>query len=144
MRRWPPFGRTEVVFAPAVSGSGTLIPAASGFIYSIKSLVVTALGSPASAAFSDVSGVFKNVSALAGTTTQCDIPGGLELPIGSRLDVFTTAGADVTVYYCLVDETVSIAKNQARANTYNAWKAQKAAGQNAIRVPNRFGGQVEG
>ncbi|TFH25936.1 hypothetical protein E4G67_00015 [Candidatus Bathyarchaeota archaeon] len=143
MRRWPPFGKTEKVFALAVVGSGVLIPAAPGMIYSIKSISVTALGAPASAAFSDVSGVFENVSALAGTTIQHDIP-SLELPIGSPLNVFTTAAADITVFYCLVDETVSISKNQARANTYNAWKAQKAARENAIRAPNRFGTQTEG
>ena len=143
MRRDPPFEKLIPAYDPSVTGFTNLIPAASGMIIDLQSLVITSNGAAGTATFSVNGTPFKTLGVGANLSESCVI-GSYELPIGSGLDVTTSTDMAVTAWYGLVDETTPITKEQARANTYNAWKAQKAAGRDAIRVPNRFGGQVEG
>jgi len=143
MRRDPPFGKLIPAYDPSVTGFKNLIPAASGTVIDLQSVVIASNGAAGTATFSTNGTPFKTLAVPANGSADCEI-GSYELPIGSGLDVTTTTSMAVTAWYGLVDETTPIIKEQARANTYSAWKSQKALGQNAIRTPNRFGNQVEG
>lgn len=143
MRRWPPFSKKVSAYDPSVNGTEVLIPAVSGIAIDLCLLTAASNGGAGTATFSSAGVPFKTVSVPANGTADCNL-GSYELPIGSGLEVTTSTDMAITALHSLVDETAPITKEQARANTYNAWKAQKAARQHAIRTPNRFGGQVEG
>jgi hypothetical protein len=145
MRRDPPFEKLVPYNVSSVSGTAAVTPDTSGVIWSVDQLTVASNGPAGSASFhwGSTGPAFKTLSIPAGGTEGC-VLGGLEGPIGSGLYVTTTADMNVTAIVTLVDETSPITKEQARANTYSAYKAQKAAGLHAVRTPNRFGDQTEG
>ena len=143
MRRDPLLSKTIATYNPSASGLVSLVPSASGMAIDLQSLTATSLGAAGTIELSVAGTPFKLVAVPANGTETCFL-GSYELPIGSGLDVNTSTGMAVTALYSLVDETTSITKEQARANTYFAWKSQKTLKQNAIRTPNRFGTQTEG
>lgn len=147
-RRDPPLGKIIPAYDASVDGFIKLIPPSGRDVIALQSLQVASNGAAGTAEFAicdTASGLspFKTLAVEANGTAECAIL-GYELPIGSGLAVTTTTDMAVTAWHGIVDESLPITKEQARTNTYNAWKAQKAAGQHAIRTPNRFGGQVEG
>lgn len=142
MRRDPPFEAVHPAYLSALSGSGTLISGVADTCFALQSLTVASLGAAGTATF-DLNGTPKTLAVSANGTAECFL-GGLELPASGSLDVVTTTPMDISALYSLVDHTPGVTKEQARADAYNAYVAACAAGQKAIRAPNRFGGQVEG
>lgn len=142
-RRDPDWAVSVPAHFPSVVGATGLLPAVSGCAYNLRTITATSNGGAGTATFS-VAGQTIDVAAVPAGGTEQLVFINYEVPAGSGLDVTTTTDMAITVWYSKIDASAPITKEQARANTYNAWKAQKAAGQHAIRTPNRFGGQVEG
>lgn len=142
-RRDPDWAKSIPAHFPSVIGATGLLPAVNGCAYNLRTVTVASNGGAGSATLSVGGQTIDTVAVPANGTDQL-VYINYELPIGSGLDVTTTTDMAITAWYSKVDESAPITKEQARANTYNAWKTQKAAGQHAIRTPNRFGGQVEG
>lgn len=144
MRRWPPLEKTLNAYDPSVVGFQSLIAGASGIILEVRTLIAASNGEAGTAEFTSNGTGFKSLAVPQSGTVECQIPNGYELLLGSGLEVLTSTDMAITVWYTTVDERSPVTKVAARTNTYNAYLAQKAANQQAIRVPNRFGGQVEG
>lgn len=142
-RRDPDLAKSIPSYIPSVIGPTGLLPAISGCAYLLRSVTVASNGGAGTAVLSIAGIDFETIAVEAGATEQVSYV-NYELPIGSGLDVTTSTDMALTAWYSKVDETPGITKGQARANTYNAWKTQRAAGEQAIRAPNRFGTQVEG
>lgn len=146
-RRDPPLGKVIPAYNASVNGLVTLIAPSGRNVVDLKSLSIASNGGAGTAEFAITNGVsqspFKTLAVAANASAECTI-GGYELPIGSGLAVTTTTDMAITAWHSVIDESLPLTKEQARTNTHNMWKAQKAAKQNAIRTPNRFGDQVEG
>jgi len=142
MRRDPTFAEVHPAYLAALTGSGVLISGVADTGLSLQSISIVSLGAAGTATF-DLNGVPKTLAVPADGSAECMLF-GTELPASGSLNVVTTTSMDVSALYILIDHTLGITKEQARANTYNAYVAAYAAGRKAIRAPNRFGGQVEG
>jgi len=136
MRRTLP-GAVIPTYASGISGSATIISGVANVGLSLQEVMITSLGAAGTAVFSSNGVTIVTLGVSANSTERF---GGIELPAGSGLDVFTSTPMDITSLHSVIDHTPGITKSAARLASYQA----SLLSPRATRVPNRFGGQVEG
>lgn len=121
---------TEQQAAVAAPGSVLLSPA-SGIVVDPRSVVLAAGGGAVQAELQSNGVTFLHLDVPAGSSQPIYFPEGLELAIGSGVELVTDAAVDVTFYYCLHDENPGITKVASRAASFS--------NVTVTRTPNQYG-----
>lgn len=142
-RRDPALEAQITAYNPTLNGDAVMVAPQSGIALAPSLFSIASLGVAGTAEFRSNGVGFKTLAVPANGSASCPLA-GLELAIGSGIDVSTTTAMAVTILHSIVDEQSPVTKEAARANTYVAYVASVASGRKAIRTPNRFGLQTEG
>ena len=119
------------------AGTGELVTAVSDSILAPKEVCIAAGGSAASVTLTHgaASGLFLTASVPANDTACVFFPDGLELTKGDNIEVTTDQTVDVTLHYCLYDESAGVTKVASRAATFS--------NVTVTRAPNAVPGQAQ-
>lgn len=122
---------------PSVSAPGTeLLPPQSGCLYAPKSTIVCAQSGDVEIDLMSNGDSFLHLLVPASTCEPIEFPDGLELPIGSGVEIGVTANtASITLFYTKYDENPGITKVASRAASYNNVQT--------TRTPNSFGNDAK-
>lgn len=131
--------KINYVIIPSIgAGSGLVevVAATEGYIVAPKSVVISSHGSGNVEGELTTNGdVFLYAHIPSNDSHQYDFPDGLELPIGSGVEVeFTGSDGSVNFYYVLYDESARVTKAAARLATTVP---------SVTRTPTRFGTQTQ-
>lgn len=129
------------VYASGVAAPGTtLVSAAPGVNLSPRKIVLATPGATATVELSDGTTTFLGVQVPSTDTVCIELPEGLNLPVGSGIDM-TVSGGNVaaSLFYIPYDNNPGITKVASRAASLAAQNAQDATGKKATRAPNDRG-----